>query len=178
MTMNPQTKAKIQAELETFRLPRYQEIPNVGLYLEQCCKYMGEYLAPLGDYALTPSMVSNYVKRGLISSPVRKQYSREQLAYLLFIAVAKNVLSLDGLAELIALQKRTNPLEKSYDYFCQAFEGLVRFVFDAADTVDIAEEDSSDEKRLLFTCVAAVAQKVYLEKSLAAIAQEAQAEET
>ena len=33
-------------------------------------------------------------------------------------------------------------------------------------------EDTSDEKRLLYTCIVAAVQKVYLEKCLEAIAKE------
>ena len=50
------------------------------------------------------------------------QYSREQVAYLFFIAVAKNVLSLDALACFLRLQERTYPLEKAYNYFCRELE--------------------------------------------------------
>ena len=172
MTMKPEMKARISADIASFRLPRYSEIPSVGLYLEQACKYMGEFLTPLGDYVLTPSMVSNYVKRHLIDSPVKKQYSRDQLAYLLFIAVAKNVLSLDALADFIRLQQRTYALPRAYDYFCQQFEGMLKFCFELTDTIEDLGADSTDEKRLLSTCVAAVVQKVYLEKCLAEIARE------
>ena len=70
-------------------------------------------LSPLPETPLTASMISNYVKRGLLSSPVKKQYSRDQVAYLFFIAVAKNVLSLDALACFLRLQERTYPLEKA-----------------------------------------------------------------
>ena len=172
MTMKPEMKARISADIASFRLPRYSEIPSVGLYLEQACKYMGEFLTPLGDYALTPSMVSNYVKRHLIDSPVKKQYSRDQLAYLLFIAVAKNVLSLDALADFIRLQQRTYELPRAYDYFCQQFEWMLKFCFELTDTIEDLGADSTDEKRLLSTCVAAVVQKVYLEKCLAEITKE------
>ena len=78
------------AQISEFRMPRYREIPDVGLYLDQTVKYMNRYLAPLGCMEITTSMVSNYVKKGYISNPVRKQYSAEQIAYLLFIAVAKS----------------------------------------------------------------------------------------
>ena len=101
--MKRETKQKIAASVADFRLPRYQEIPNMGLYLEQTSKYISEYLAPLGDYGLTNSMISNYVKKGLVANPVKKQYDREQIAYLFFIAVAKNVLSLDALTDRTAL---------------------------------------------------------------------------
>ncbi len=165
-------KAQLAESIREFRLPRYMEIPNVGLYLEQATKYVCEYLAPLGEYSLTPSMISNYVKKGLVANPVKKQYSREQIAYLFFIAVAKSVLSLDALTGFIKLQQQTYTLPKAYDYFCEEFENLLRFTFELQDTIEMSGEDNTDEKRLLFTCIVAAVQKVYLEKCLEAIAAE------
>lgn len=170
--MKQETKQQISLSVRDFRLPHYNEIPNVGLYLEQASKYICEYLAPLGENALTPSMISNYVKKGLISNPIKKQYSREQIAYLLFIALAKNVLSLDALSGFIRLQEKTYPLETAYNYFCQEFENLLFFSFELKDTLDSTDDILSDEKRLLYTCIVAVVQKVYLEKCLQAIAEE------
>lgn len=170
--MKQESKRLIAQSLNGFRLPRYQEIPDVGLYLEQATKYICRYLAPIQENALTASMISNYVKKGLIPNPVKKQYSRDQLAYLLFIAVAKNVLSLDALADFIRLQQRTYELPRAYDYFCQQFEWMLKFCFELTDTIEDLGADSTDEKRLLSTCVAAVVQKVYLEKCLAEIARE------
>jgi len=170
--MNHLSKQQVMDSLQNFRLPRYHEIPNVGLYLEQTAKYISEYLAPLGDYGLTPSMISNYVKKGLVSSPVKKQYDREQIAYLFFIAVAKTVLSLDALSGFIALQKRTYPLEIAYDFFCRQMEGSLRFTCDLTDVLEIGDTESTDEKRLLYACIVAVTQRIYLEKCLEAIAAE------
>ena len=42
--MKLKTKQKIADSLRDFRLPRYQEIPDVGLYLEQVAKFISEYL--------------------------------------------------------------------------------------------------------------------------------------
>lgn len=170
--MKQETKQRIGQTVAAFRLPRYNEIPNVGLYLEQATKYVCEYLAPLGEFSLTPSMISNYVKKGLIANPVKKQYGREQIAYLFFIAVAKSVLSLDALTGFIKVQQRTYSLPKAYDYFCDEFENLLQFTFELKDTIEMSGEDNTDEKRLLFTCLVAAVQKVYLEKCLEAIAQE------
>ncbi len=174
--MKLKTKQKIADSLRDFHLPRYEELPDVGLYLEQTAKYISEFLSPLEEGSLTPSMVSNYVKKGLIRNPVKKQYGREQIAYLFFIALTKNVLSLDGLINFIALQKRTYSLQKAYDYFCEQFENTLLFTAEIKDTLDIAGEDTTDEKRLLFSCIVAVTQKIYLEKCLAAIAAEEQNE--
>ncbi len=170
--MKQETKRQISQSIQDFRLPRYSEIPNVGLYLEQTTKYIGEQLAPLGEFSLTASMISNYVKKGLIANPIKKQYGREQIAYLFFIAVAKSVLSLDALVNFMHLQQQTYPLPKAYDYFAAEFENLLRFTFELKDTLDAMGEDTTDEKRLLYACLVAVVQKVYLEKCLEAIAAE------
>ena len=170
--MNQETKQRIAQPLQDFHLPRYQEIPDVGLYLEQAAKYIGNCLSPLGDTALTRSMISNYVKKGLIASPVKKQYSRDQIAYLIFIAICKSVLSLDALDAFLRLQQRSYPLQRAYDYFVREFESLLLFTFELTDTADIFPETSSDGKRLLYTCIIAAVQKVYLEKYLEALTEE------
>lgn len=170
--MKHETKEQIAQSIRDFRLPRYNEIPTVGLYLEQTAKYISEYLAPLGDSPLTPSMISNYVKKHLIDSPVKKQYSRDQIAYLIFIAIAKSVMSLDALKGFIALQKRTYELPRAYDYLCNEFENLLQYTFELKDVMEEVGHDSTDERRLLYTCIVAITQKIYLEKCLEAIAAE------
>ena len=40
--MNQQIKAEIAASVKTLRLPSYQEIPAVGLFLDQTAKYISE----------------------------------------------------------------------------------------------------------------------------------------
>lgn len=170
--MTQAQKQTVAESVRNFRLPRYHEIPDVGLYLEQTTKYISGHLEPVLGGSLTASMISNYVKKGLIANPVKKQYSREQIAYLIFIALAKNVLSLDALRGFIHLQQKTYGLEKAYTYFVEEFENLLLFTFEIKDTIEAVGEDTSDEKRLLYSCIAAVTQIIYLEKCLAAIAEE------
>ena len=167
--MKQENSQTFAASIQDFRLPRYQEIPNVGLYLEQATKYICSYLPPVEEFALAASMISNYVKKGIISNPVKKQYSRDQIAYLFFIAVGKSVLSLDALSSFIRLQQRTYPMQKAYDYFCEELENVLQFTFEIKDFIELRGEESSYEKRLLYTCIVAAVQKVYLEKCLEAI---------
>lgn len=134
-----------------YSLPAYAEIPNVGLYLEQVTKYLNEYLEPLGCGTLTGSMVSNYVKKGLLNSPVKKQYDREHLAWLLIIAVAKTVLSLEEVQQLLEQQK-AQPVQQVYDSFCHILPETLTAVF--------AREQSCS---LLQDTVTAVAHRLYLE---------------
>ena len=155
----------IKMSVKEFRLPRYEEIPDVGLYLEQTAYCLTECLKPL-DIAVTGSMISNYVKRGLVKNPVRKLYDREQIAYLLFIAVAKSVLSLEDIQLLIRVQQKSYTPEVAYNYFCCELENILQVVFGLKDTLDEVGVDHTQEKTMLRNTIITAAHKVYLDKSL------------
>ncbi len=155
-----------------FHLPRYDQIPDVGLYLEQTTKYISGYLNVLQENCLTGSMVSNYVKMGLLRNPVKKQYGREQIAYLFFIALAKNVLSLEHLALFIRVQQRTYPLELAYNYFCMELENILQYVMELKEQPDDVGTETTDEKFMLRKTIVAIAHKLYLEQYFSRISQE------
>ena len=108
-----------------FQLPAYQEIPNVGLYLEQTLKYINDTFSAFRSVELTKSMISNYVKLGYLRRPVKKQYDREQIAALLFIAVSKQVLSMDNIGKLFRMQVELGSMEESYTAFKADFDYLL-----------------------------------------------------
>lgn len=151
-----------QTNIQNFHLPRYSEIPNVGLYLEQVAKYVNGYLEPLGCMELTTSMISNYVKKGIVSNPIKKQYYAEQIAYLFFIAVAKNVLSIENTHIILKMQKEVYDSETAYDYFCEKFERMLRYVFYGEDIVPLSSERNYQVKNILQSTLFAVAHIVYL----------------
>lgn len=165
--MNSINKDELIKNIKDFELPKYNEIPNVGLYLEQTAKYITEYLSPLQINALTGSMISNYVKKGLVSNPVKKQYDREQIAYLIFIAVAKTVLSMEDIKLLIGLQKRSYEPMVAYNYFEAEFKNVLSVVFGIKDNIDEIGISRSEVKILLRNTIVAVAHKVYLDKCFA-----------
>ena len=134
----------------TFTLPDYDQIPNVGLYLEQVTKYLNEYLEPLGCTPLTGSMISNYVKKGLVKNPVKKQYDREHIARLLVVAVSKTVLSLEEIQQLLAGHPEG---QQGYETFCATLLGQLEEVFE------------KPPRGLLPETMCAVAQKLYLERT-------------
>ena len=170
--MEQRLKRQIAKSVEQFRLPHYDEIPNVGLFLDQTAKYISEALAPLQDSALTGSMISNYVKKDLISNPVRKQYDREQIAYLFFIAVAKSVLSLEEIMWVIRLQKASYSPERAYEYFRMELQNVLFYVFGLKKDLEQIGKDNTDEKTILRNTIIAVAHKAYLNKTLAVIQQQ------
>ena len=98
-----------------YRMPRYKEIPNVGLYLEQTVKYINECLAPI-EISITPSMLSNYVKKGYIDRPVKKQYYADQIAYAIYIVIIKQVLSMDNKIVKGVSYAKTDKVQKSLPF--------------------------------------------------------------
>ena len=84
-----------------FTLPRYNEIPNVGLYLKQVVKLISEAVEPCFGLKVSDTMLSNYVKMHIVSGPVKKMYYRDQIASLMFVVLAKSVLSLDNIQTII-----------------------------------------------------------------------------
>lgn len=143
------------------KMPRYDVIPNVGLYLEQVVKYINEILAPF-HISITPSMLSNYVKKGYISRPVNKQYNAEQIAYLIFIVVAKQVLSMEHISKLLDLQKATYSIDSAYNYFCEKLEYMVKITFEKCAESENLSENTTYEKKVLRSVVIAVSHIIYL----------------
>ena len=167
--------------IEQFRMPRYREIPDVGLYLDQTVKYVNRYLAPLGCMEITSSMVSNYVKKGYISNPVHKQYDASQIAYLFFISIAKSVLSMENIARLFEMQKRMYTAEIAYDFFCAEIENMLQYTFGLKETLDEVgtPEDKSETKTMLRSTIIAVTHIIYLSNRFETVkAPEAETVET
>ena len=160
--MEHELKRRMAESIRGFRLPRYAEIPTVGLYLEQTIKYINGFLAPLGCLELTGSMVSNYVKKGLIPAPVKKQYFPEQISYLFFVAIAKNLMSMENIDLLISIQRSSYTLPVAYDYMCMELENMLWYHFGLKDTVEDIGITESDEKTLLRRFISSSANIIYL----------------
>ena len=149
-----------------FRLPRYEEIPDIGLYLDQTAKYINSYLESFGDMNITTSMISNYVKHGLVDNPIKKQYSQEQIAYLFFIAIVKPVLALGDIQVLIQMQRNKYPPEVAYNYFRDEFLAVLAEVFELPEVEAVPAPQSSPEQKICRNTVVAVAYKIYLDRSI------------
>lgn len=148
--------------IAAFKLPRYHELPNIGLYLEQTTHYLNQCLAPLGCIAVTNSMVRNYVKMGLVRNPVKKQYDANHIAHLLCISVLKTVISLEQIGSFFFCQQRTYTDETAYNYFILEMENLLAYQFGLKDELDTVGSTDSMEKEMLHSAIAAVAHIIYL----------------
>lgn len=103
--------------MDKFQLPLYNEIPDVGLYLEQVQRFAEDKLKPLKDVSITSSMISNYVKQSIIRKPVKKLYYRDQIAEIIFVAIAKTVMSLDDIRGIMEIHRNESETGRAYEYF-------------------------------------------------------------
>lgn len=109
-------------------IPRWEELPDFPLYIDQVVNYIETKLEPLSftnEKIITSSMINNYVKHGIVSKPIKKKYTREQIAYFIVICILKQSFSLDEVTKLIQIQIKAAPLDRSYDYFCDAIEACI-----------------------------------------------------
>ena len=173
--MNPEIRQRLKKTVEHFRLPRYEELPTVGLYLEQVVQYINGVLVPVGCAEITTSMVSNYVKKGFIPSPQKKQYNSDQIVYLMFIAITKNVLSLEHIVELFEVRKMHYTLPVAYDYFCCELENMLSYVFGwqerPAENIGFTQ---TTEKDFLRSIIISVSHSMYITAYFAELKKEEQ----
>ena len=103
-------------------IPRWNELPEIDLYLDQVVnyieKYLGQYNVNKEDKIITKTMINNYVKQGIMPAPEKKKYSREHIAYLIVICVLKQVYCISDIGKLIALTIQYFELSKAYNRFC------------------------------------------------------------
>ena len=170
--MDKKIKDGLSCSMRGFRLPRYHEIPDVGLYLEQTTKYVNQVIAPLGLGELTGSMIRNYVKQGLVENPVKKQYGANQMAHLIPIAILKQVAPLTAISALFLRQQAVYTDEVAYDYFCEEMENILYHRFGLKDAVEDVGVTSSVEKEMLRSAITAASHVVYLNACLRALKEE------
>ena len=107
------------------RLPRWRELPDLELYMDQVLALIERYLSGypgLDEKTLTASMVNNYVKLGVMPAPQKKKYARLHLAHLIMICILKSSLPIAAIQKLLAAQMADGEPETSYDRFCDMFE--------------------------------------------------------
>lgn len=81
------------------------EIPNIGLYMDQVTTFMDTYLSGSKrnptDKTLTKTMINNYAKDNLFPSPDKKKYTKDHMLLLLFIYYFKSILPINDIGTLL-----------------------------------------------------------------------------
>lgn len=157
--------------LDKFHIPRWNELPNIDLYLDQVVNLINSCLSPYiffysnnskeENQLLTKSMINNYVKNNLIEPPVKKQYSKTQLAKLFVICVLKQVYSMQDIAILINFALKNSNIEKAYNKFCNLFEEALLCTYTKKDFID--KNSNNNDLYLLKSVLLSCSYKIYVQ---------------
>ena len=128
-------------DIDKFHMPRWEELPEIDLYLDQVVTFIDKYLLYYLDdnfnrkdekkeqNVLTKTMVNNYVKQKIIDAPVKKKYNRNNIAHLFVISILKQVYSINDINKLIKFTLETTPIEFAYNRFCDVLESTIKCTF-------------------------------------------------
>ena len=122
--------------LDSYRLPEWQELPQINLYLDQVIALVNQFLGffvydPAEEKLLTPSMVNNYVKSRLIPPPVRKKYGRKHIALLLMICTFKQSVSMAAMSNILPGDDE-ELIRQEYTRFTMSYQRISRYVVQQA----------------------------------------------
>lgn len=105
--------------LDDFRLPSWEEIPNLGLYMEQVTVLLREYLDYLppelkDEQFITAATINNYVRIKVMPEPIKRRYYRTHIAYLIIILTLKQSLSIALIQKVIPMGLSEDEVESIY----------------------------------------------------------------
>lgn len=124
---------ELKHRLEAERPMAWESFPDIGLYMDQVIFYLSRQLITYArEEQLTPAMVNNYIKDGLLPRAEGKKYSRAHLAALTAICALKPVLSVKEIGALLEADGQKDP-EAFYQRFCGELDGALA---DAAQALD------------------------------------------
>ena len=146
--------------LAAYRLPAWEQIPDLGLYMDQVVLLLRQYLDYLPPELkqpepITAAAINNYVRTRLLPEPRKKRYYRVHIAYLIMICTLKQALRLSELQTLLPGDLPEDEVRRTYDAYvrrhqlcAQYFIDQVRLtaaaMFDREVTMELAVRDTSE----------------------------------
>ncbi|RPA57037.1 DUF1836 domain-containing protein [Aerococcus agrisoli] len=117
--------------LDEVRMPRWEEITEIPLYMDQLIAVVTKYLEPFQVFSddkipVTSSMVNNYVKLNLIPKPIKRHYNKRHIAYLIVITLFKEVISIQDIRRVLIFLANSQGNSNAYNQFCELLEKTIK----------------------------------------------------
>ncbi|MBQ9940937.1 MAG: DUF1836 domain-containing protein [Clostridia bacterium] len=120
-------------EILDFHLPRWDELPEMELYMDQVVYTLEKTLSVFAEdenqKIITSTMINNYVKQKVVKPPVKKRYGRLQLSYLFVVCLLKRIMNISDICESIEMMLKKYTVQQIYDRFCDEFENALNITF-------------------------------------------------
>ncbi|QWT17009.1 DUF1836 domain-containing protein [Collinsella sp. zg1085] len=148
-------------------LPRFEELPDIGLYREQVVSYIESALAPLSTPAheawITPAMINNYVKAQLVQAPTKKLYHRRQIARFIIICLFKQFMPIAAIHKIFRMQQVSYPDHVAYNYVIHELKAALTTAFIPGSAIPADSATIITRESLLVrSAVAAFASRSFL----------------
>ena len=118
--------------LERFRLPDWESLPQLDLYMDQVILLLTRYLAPVErdqeERSITSSIINNYVRMKVMPPPVKKKYSRVHIAYLVMICTPKQSLSISCIRQLLPEDQSEASVRLVYEDFVEQYRSAADLI--------------------------------------------------
>ena len=91
-------------KIRNTHIPTWDELPTLNLYMDQLIFILSEIFSPYTDDVpklINKAIINNYVKLGYIPAPIKKKYSKEHIAYLVFVCSLKHVMPIGAISALV-----------------------------------------------------------------------------
>jgi DNA-binding transcriptional MerR regulator len=171
---------KWEKYLNNYQLPQWEDIPDLGLYMEQIIDLLKQYLDYLPpelkeEQFITASTIHNYVRTKVMPQPRKKKYYREHIAYLIMILTLKQSLSIALIQKLIPMGLTPEEVRRIYTSYADHHRAAARFfmqqiqlaaapILNLPKTSEISAENSED--LIAFTAITGGFTRLLAEKLL------------
>ncbi len=146
--------------LKGYDLPKWEELPQIGLYMDQVVELLLNYLNFLPadnerKLIISANAINNYVRLKVMPAPIKRKYYREHVAYLIMICTLKQVLSLSDIKNFISsdldfcgiehiYRSYTRIHKRTADAFVEQVRMSAKDILDPAQELVPGESDTSD----------------------------------
>ncbi len=141
-----------ERSLKNYRLPEWDELPTIDLYMEQVIALLSQwlYFLPAEDNqgeVVTPTAINNYVRLKIMPAPNKKKYSRIHIAYLIMICTLKQSVSIAYVQKMIPMGLSEDEVKVVYsDYVKQHRDAAMYFIKQVrANSRDILSSEESEK---------------------------------
>ncbi len=125
-----------------FKLPSWENIPDIGLYMDQVIVLLSQYLGLItspGDKEddedevseeklFSASAINNYVRLKIMPAPVKRKYYRVHIAYLIIIFTLKQAVSINIVKEMLSNELPEEDVQALYsDYIIKHHAATLLF---------------------------------------------------
>lgn len=156
--------------LMTRRPVEWAMLPDIEFYMDQVISFMTRQHIGLEDgELLTPAMVNNYIKHGLLPRAKGKKYAREHIVYLTAICLLKQVLSITDTGLLLKHQMKGEDPSEFYEKYRRILDEALSAV---ADSLTPPEDEQALASEILRLAVSSYAQKLACQRLMELLPKE------